>query len=224
MSDELHDEHADLTADEVQEETVPDYSRVGFKDLRKLCTGRGLPAGGTQVDLIDRLKAYDAERGLTVDTAVPDVADDVDLLADDDAPQSSPDAPAPEVQPVPAAPDQTPPGAGAAASTPAPDGSAPAATGEGHRRRPNLAAKGGPVRVGEAFGGSEVRAYRREFLIGNRDITDDDHARFIADTHAAAQADGYATKGGITVGERVGYATGVDGYRTAIYQVHLKRQ
>jgi hypothetical protein len=68
-----------------------------------------------------------------------------------------------------------------------------------------------------------VRAFRAEFPLGPRELTDVDHMRFIADTHALAHQAGYATKGGITIGERVGYGIDADGGRTIIYQVPVKR-
>jgi hypothetical protein len=212
-----------------EEEVVPDYSRVGFKALRALCKNRGLPADGTVVELIEKLKAYDAQHGKEVDLSaaenLPDDEEEVDLLADDESPG----------------------GGGEAASTPPPPGfnlpeggsvtsAAPAvviisAPGESKRLpsagrdgRPDMTVKNGVVRVGEGHGAAEVRAFRYEIPIGHRDVNDNDHFAYIAEAHAAAQAAGYPTKGGSTVGERVGYATDADNRRTVIYQVPLKRQ
>jgi hypothetical protein len=241
------------------EEIVPDYSRVGFRQLQALCKARGIPADGKAPDLIDKLKARDAQHGLAVDTDVPDAdEDEVDLLADDMPAQPDStstqstahtlDAPAPSHADEPArntAGDTTPEspaGDGPGASLPSPVGTptpgAPAvvtvpadpaaATGlppsTVRNGRPNLAIRDGIVKVGEGHGAAEVRAYRREYVIGQRDISDTDHARFIEETHAAAHAEGLATKGGVTIGERVGYATDANNQRTAIYQVPLKRQ
>ena len=88
----------------------------------------------------------------------------------------------------------------------------------------DLTVKNGLVRVGEGHGAAEVRAFRYEIPIGPRDVSDGDHFAYIAEAHAAAAAAGYPTKGGATVGERVGYAADATGRRTVIYQVPLKRQ
>lgn len=219
---------------DVAEEIVPDYSRLGFRDLRKLVKARGMPADGRQPELIDKLKAWDAEHGQEPDLTVPDDDDEVDLLADDEpahvpvAPVPFPTAPttpapAPTVTetftPAPTPGQQTPTGGGEGASVPPPGGLPRAADDRG---RADLSAREGVVRVGEGYI-ADVRGYRHEFLIDGRDITDDDHFRFIAETHQAAQRAGYQTKGGIGIGQRIGYADR-DGRRTVIYQVPLRRQ
>lgn len=217
------------------EEVVPDYSRVGFRALRVLCKDRGLPADGTVVELIEKLKAYDAQHGREVDLSaaenLPDDEEEVDLLADDDEPGPAPESPV---------------GGGEAASAPPPTGNlpeggsvtsaAPAVVvftspdqpkglpSAGRDGRPDMTVKNGVVRVGEGHGAAEVRAFRYEIPIGHRDVNDADHFAYIAEAHAAAQAAGYPTKGGTTVGERVGYAADAEGRRTVIYQVPLKRQ
>jgi hypothetical protein len=204
-------ERPDL-ADGDGEEVVPDYSRVGFKALRVLCKDRGIPGTGTVVELIERLKAYDAQHGKDVDlSAAENLPDDeeVDLLDDgDDTPES-------------------PVGAEEAASPPAPTGTTPApppATPAPARTKADGTVKEGPVKVGEGYGNTDVRAYRREFPHGAREITDADHFGYIAATHEAAHAEGLTTKGGATVGQRVGEGVDADGRRTVIYQVPLKRQ
>lgn len=215
------------------EEVVPDYSRVGFRELRKLCTARGLPADGTVTQLIDKLKAHDALHGLHVDTTVPEGSDeDVDLLGDDEpaSDRTPPDNPVHEQAALHATP-ETSTGGGEAASAPPPDGPTagdvsqyPAATNRGGR--PNMAATAGIVAVGQGqnaqLGTVEVRAFRAEYVIGDRDITDQDHYSYLERTHAAAAKAGHATKGGVTIGERVGYGVR-GGQRTAIYQVPLRR-
>jgi hypothetical protein len=247
------------------EEVVPDYSRLGFRDLQQLVKARGMTADGRHAELIEKLKAWDAERGREPDLTIPvDDGDEVDLLADDDTPSGSSDTTAhtpepadspdhaqaaPETQPTP----ETPSGGGEAASASPPDGTVtfttppPGNTGtltaaspatvvvtapgepEGLppalvRGRPNTSVRTGVVRVGEGHGAAEVRAYRQEWPLGPRDITDTDHARFIADTHAAAHAAGHETKGGVTIGERLFYAADTHGQRTVIYQVPLRRK
>jgi len=238
---------ADTPNHATDDELVPDYSRLGFRDLRKLCSTRGIPADGTQVQLIEKLKADDARRGLTQDD-VPS-AEEIDLLDDLDEPAEQPTAAgagdaaasgatppaaarpsasddlagpavgrAPEIGNSPGAP---------AITTVAADGetgAVPSAIIGGKTGRPNLTARTGQVRVGEALGAAEVRAFRWEFVIGPHEVTDNDHFRMIAETHAQAAAAGLTTKGGITVGERVGFAADADNRRTAIYQVPLKRQ
>lgn len=226
-------------------EVVEDYSRVGFRKLQALCKARNIPADGTGPQLIEKLKAWDAQRGTSVDTSLPDepdppTDDEPDLLADEDipAPPDSGDNPSHATDPA----LQQPPVGGEAASASPTGGQHPhrspatpaivvqAAEGEpgGLPRAlirhgvPNMAAKSGPVKVGEAHGAAEVRAFRAEFPVYG-EINDVDHFRFIAEAHHLAWAAGLATKGGVTVGERVGFSTDADGRRTAIYQVPLKR-
>lgn len=229
MTDDMPDTPAHTLDGDAPEEVVPDYSRVGFRELRKLCTARGLPADGTVTQLIDKLQAHDALHGLHVDTTVPEGADDVDLLGDDE-PARPADNPVHE-QAAPHTTPETSTGGGEAASAPPPDGPAagdapqyPAATSRGGR--PNMAATAGVVAVGQGqnaqLGTVEVRAFRSEYVIGDRDITDQDHYSYLERTHAAAAQAGHATKGGVTIGERVGYGVR-DGQRTAIYQVPLRR-
>lgn len=219
--------------DAMPDEIVPDYSRLGFRDLRAKCKDRGIPADGTHADLIEKLKAWDAEHGADVDLSLPEPTDDdVDLLADDedddetsagggeDASLTPPPADLPDLAPAPTptmpeAPAVTVVAAGGSDKLP------PAML---RHNVPNLAARTGVVKVGEGHGAAEVRGFRYEVLVGDREITDVDHFRWIAEARAAARAAGYETKGGETNGERVGYGTDADGRRTAIYQVPLKRQ
>lgn len=218
------------------EEVVPDYSRVGFRGLRALCKDRGIPADGTVVELIEKLKAWDAQHGKDVDLTA---AEEVDLLADD---EDTPERPAGAGEAASASasvgdlPDLTkgaityPDGGTVTSAAPAvviytdPDqpSGLPAAT--NRSGKPDLTVKTGLVRVGQGHGAAEVRAYRLELPHGPREVTDNDHFAYIAETHAAAAAAGHATKGGVTVGERVGYSTDADGRRTVVYQVPLKRQ
>jgi hypothetical protein len=196
------------------------------------------------VQLVEKLREWDAAHGKDPDPTVPDDDDEVDLLADD---EPTPEQPADgggdaSPAPPPAGPvldtttDNTlyaaPSGTRSGVVTPeapavvivAADPDAPAIPPAMLRHgAPNLGARDGVVKVGDGHGAVEVRAFRREYVIGNRDITDVDHFRFIAETHAAAAAEGLTTKGGQTVGERVGYGHDADGRRTAIYQVPLKR-
>jgi len=222
---------ADPADADTTEEIVPDYSRLGFRDLRKLVKSRGMPADGRQPELIDKLKAWDAEYDQAPDLTVPEGDDEFDLLADDE-PGHAPVAPAPPPatpNPAPTATEpptpapglgaQAPTGGGEGASAPPPGGLPRAADDRG---RADLSAREGVVRVGEGYI-ADVRGFRHEFLIDGRDITDDDHFRFIAETHQAAQRAGYQTKGGIGIGQRIGYADR-DGRRTVIYQVPLRRQ
>lgn len=236
MSEPTAPEGAENVPAASEEEVVPDYSRVGFRDLQRLCKVRGLPGDGKAPDLIERLKAHDIRHGKAIDLTIPE-DEEVDLLADDE-----PDAATPE-QPV---------GGGEAASAPSPTGVLPsanlphggsvtsaapavvvvsspdepkglprAATANG---RVDLTTRDGQVKVGEGHGAVEVRAFRREFPHGPREIDDSSHFTYIAETHAAAWAEGLATKGGVTIGQRVGEGVDADGRRTVIYQVPLKRQ
>lgn len=219
--------------DTLPDEIVPDYSRLGFRELRAKCKGREIPADGTHADLIRKLRAWDAEHGADVDLTVPD---EFDLLDDEDGEDDRP-------QDTPRQNTQASAGGGGDASLTPPPADLPPDRGpempavtvvaeEGSHKLPvamlrpnvvNLAARSGVVKVGEGHGAAEVRAFRHEVVVGERDITDVDHFRWIAEAHAAAQAAGHVTKGGVTIGERVGYGADADGRRTAIYQVPLKR-
>lgn len=203
------------------EEVVPDYSRVGFRDLQKLCKARGLPGDGGSAALVDRLKAYDLQHGKDVDLSALDDSDpDFDPLADD--------------EPAPAAQEQ-PAGSGEAASVPPPAGlaapaapPAPAAVASEvaprlRRGQPDLSTRTGVHVVGQGSQGPS-RVFRAEFPIGDHELSDTDHFRYIADTHVQAQTAGHTTRGGSTIGERVSYAADEHGRRTVIYQVTLKRE
>jgi hypothetical protein len=229
-------------------EIVPDYTRLGFRDLQRLCKARKLPGDGKTPELIERLRAYDAQNGLEVNVDLPEV----DLLAEDED-----DTPAQEQPPADVAAASAPSAGGAGPTTNLPPAvpasgtttaapaqvdnfrlmGAPAVTVTGapdepsglprattQTGKPDLSVHDGLVKVGEGHGAAEVRAFRREYTHGPREVTDSDHFGYIADTHAAAQAAGLATKGGITVGERVGFGADADGRRTVIYQVPIKRQ
>ncbi len=221
------------------EEIVPDYSRVGFRDLQKLCKVRGLPGDCKGPELIERLKAYDAQHGRKVDLTLPE-GEEVDLLADDD---DTPERPAGTGE---AAPEPVPVGStlvyvdgpgfvtgdGGTVTSAAPavivyadadqPTGLPLATTRGGKA--DLSVRNGAVKVGQGHGAAEVRAYRMEYPHGPREVTDNDHFTYIAETHAAAQAAGHETKGGVTIGERVGFGADADGRRTVVYQVPLKRQ
>jgi hypothetical protein len=227
------------------ENVAADYTRVGRRDLQQICKVRGIPADGSNVDLIAKLQAWDARHGADPDVTVPD--DDVDLLGDDDEtpaggaaasnPPAGPAAPEGAVRAgQPGTPDvgasaargesaaaptvtTTLPGAPAVTVTAAPAGAEAAHV---KRGRPDLSVTDGVASQGEGTLGPK-NAYRAAYTIGDRDVTDDDHFRYIADTHARAAAAGMQTKGGATIGERVGYGTDGNGQRTAIYQVPLRR-
>lgn len=250
MSDITPLEGADQLADE---EVVPDYSRVGFRALQALCKDRGIPGDGNSIALIEKLKLWDAQHGKDVDLSAAEnlpPEEEVDLLdLDDDAPESpvgggeAASASSPTGAPT-AGEDVIGVGTTATAGiiTGLPEGASitsaapaivvradpeqakglPAATTQ--TGKPDLTVKGGQVRVGQGHGAAEVRAFRAEYTHGPREITDNDHFTYIAETHAAAQAQGLTTKGGVTVGERVGFGVDSDGRRTVIYQVPLKRQ
>jgi hypothetical protein len=218
--------------DTLPDEIPPDYTRLGFRELQRLVKSRELPADGNAVQLVEKLRAWDAEHGKEPDLTVPDADEDddgFDLLADDD------DEPAPEQPPggeggasLPSPPDGpvlgTVTSAAPAVVVVAADPDAPATPPAMLRHgTPNMAARDGVVKVGETHTAAEVRAYRREYVIGDRELTDVDHFRYIAETHAAAAAEGLTTKGGTTIGERVGFGRDADGRRTAIYQVPLRR-
>ena len=239
------------------EEVVPDYSRVGFKDLQRLCKARGIPGDGNTSTLIGKLQAWDDTHGTGVDLSPLDDAepdeDEIDLLGDDDP---APEAPADGGEAASAPPSAGPavpvvhagqpgtPEVGVTAAGGHPTGvnipelatampGAPAVTvvdgttdgpprAAGRRGVPNLSATTGVVSTGDTPRGP-ARAYRAEFMIGDHTITDEDHFRFIAETHVKAAAEGKATKGGATIGERIGFGMR-NGMRTAIYQVPLRRE
>lgn len=234
--------------DEAPEEVVPDYSRVGFRALQALCKDRGIPGDGNSVALIEKLKLWDAQHGKDVDLSGVD-EDPLGLDDDEPTPESpvgggeAASASSPTGAPT-AGEDvigvgtaspaglftNLPPGASVTSAAPAvivmadpnePKGLPRATTQTG---KADLTVRDGLVKVGEGHGAAEVRAYRREYPHGHRELTDSDHFMYIAETHAAAHAEGLQTKGGATVGERVGYGADADGRRTVIYQVPLKRQ
>lgn len=224
------------------EEVVPDYSRIGFKELRRLCTKREIPADGTVTQLIEKLKAADAAKGLKVDDVPDSMPDDdeFDLLGDDaqEQPTAAGEAASDPAAARPSAADDlagpavgVAPEVGTTPEMPAvrvvaadgETGAVPPATHPGKAHRPNLAARTGRVKVGEASGAAAAYGFRWEFVIGQHEISDNDHFGFIASTHAQAAAAGYVTKGGQTIGERVGFTTDADGRAVVIYQVPLKR-
>ncbi len=217
VEDEIYDDEYD--AHGAEDEVVPDYSRVGFKALRVLCKDRGIPGDGNSIALIERLKAWDAQHGKSVDLSAvenldPDESDDDPLGLDD--PDDSPN----NLDPILPAPVMTEPGCthpkcildhphvGPAILAPAPE--SPAGGGEAASAPPPT--------------GAPAREYRHEITIGPRDVSDADHFAYIAEAHAAAHAAGYETLGGATVGHRVGYGVDSDGHRTVIYQVSLRRR
>lgn len=219
------------------EEVVPDYTRVGFRQLQALCKDRGLPGDGNSITLVERLKTWDAQHGKDVDLSAaenlgPAEQEDDPLGLDDEDEDESPAGGGEAASaPPPAGITYTTPPTGVTTSAApavvvvsAPDAPKGLPRASGHGGRADLTVRNGVVKVGEGHGAAEVRAYRHEVPIGNRDITDNDHFAYLAEAHAAAQRAGHVTKGGATTGERVGYATDADGRRTAIYQVSLKRQ
>jgi len=213
------------------DEIVPDYSRVGFKDLRKLCAARGIPGDGNAAALIEKLRQHDAQHGKDVDLSALDDSDpDLDLLGDDLAPERPVGAGEAASASAPTGITGLPEGAVVTAAAPAitviPDPDSPhnVPVAADKRGRANLTARQGLVKVGEGHGAAAAYAYRMEFPHGYREVTDGDHFAYIADTHATAQAAGHQTKGGVTVGERIGFGVDADGRRTVIYQVALKRQ
>jgi hypothetical protein len=81
----------------------------------------------------------------------------------------------------------------------------------------------GAYTVGEGARGM-VRVYRKEFPIGDRPLDDDHHFHLIAQTHEAALNAGHQSKGGPTIGKRLGYSRSASGERTVVYEVPLRRQ
>lgn len=227
--------------------TPPDYSRLSLRELQKLCKSptRNLPAGGKTIDLINRLKEWDHQNGRDVDLSALDEPDEpeeeVDLL-DLDGPvetaSAEPERPAGagEVASAstpaghhagagPTVPGDTPPAPPVPNSTvTAPSPAAPAMQMAAapppklRRGQVDLTVRNGPVT--DANGA--VKTFRIEFACPPGELSDTQHRLFIAEAHGAAQAAGYATKGGVTIGTRVGYATDADGRRVVVYEVMLK--
>jgi hypothetical protein len=253
MSEPVNPEAAEGTQ-VPEEEVVPDYSRVGFRALQALCKDRGLPGDGNSITLIERLKAWDAQHGKDVDlSAAENLADepeddplglddpDESPVGDEEAASASSPTGAPTAgedvigvgtqQPSGVLPTINLPDGGTVTSAApavvvysAPDEPKGLPRASGNGGRADLTVKNGLVKVGEGHGAAEVRAYRHEILIGPRDVSDADHFTYIAEAHAAAQRAGHVTRGGGTVGERVGYSHDANGTRTVIYQVAVKRQ
>lgn len=209
-----------VNPDALPEEVPPAYSRLGFRDLQRLCKARGIPGDGRAPALIEKLEAWDLQHGRSVDITLPDEEEE-DLLGDDMPAPATTSAtlattPAtPAVEPAP----QTPAGGGEVASASPPAG--PALSGRAVRRgeadQPN-------VRTGPVERDGKVKAYRVEFPMGVGDVSDQQHATFIADAHNVAASAGYPTKGGSTIGARIGFGTDADGRRTVIYEVPVRRQ
>lgn len=186
-----------------------DYTTRNRPELLALCKERGLSGAGTTDDLIARLEAQDAE------TAGQGVDDDP-LGEDPDADQTPPE--------VESQPKDT--GAGTARITsaeasPAPPETPPDATpaaelsGDGKAAKP--ADRGPDPKVTE---GPTGNVYRFQFY-ADRQVDDELHRHFIAETHHNARAAGHETKGYPTAGHRVRYSADAAGKPTVVYEVYL---
>jgi hypothetical protein len=219
------------------EEFVFDYSRVGRRQLVAMAVHRGLLGSGTNPQLIERLRDWDH--------AHPD-ATDAERFPPEPGQESSQE---PARQPErPAA--ETPAAGGADADqdeqddeqddeTPTtsepPAAGAPAAPAAGPTMFGGILRGGltdpGPMPTTATAGVVEAgrtptavaRMFRAEFPLGDRSIDDAHHLRLIEETHRLANEAGYQTRGGLTVGHRVGFSSNERG-RTVIYEVHLKRE
>lgn len=222
---------AEVDADGVApaQETVPDYTRVGFRDLQRLCKARGLSGEGKAADLVERLRAQDEAKGQSVDLSaldsLPDDDDEIDLLADDEPEPAGPPADGAAASEPSAGPvEATQQPATATSAAPAMDIRAdPDVPPPARGRAPDLTTDG-IVKVGQGFGAAAAYGYQMAYPVGPYEISDLEHFRMIADTHAAAQVAGHTTRGGATVGERIGFGADANGRRTAIYRVAVKRK
>lgn len=181
-----------------------EYGTYTRPELLKLCKDRGLSGAGTNEDLIDRLQAQDVELAAQGGT-------DDDPLADDeagDAPPALQATAAPEATPDPPVPAPVPQPVVVA---PAPGVQSPPVPAAARPTGPDPAVKSGLT--GSVF--------RKEFP-ANRPVDDVQHRHLIAETHAAANAAGHRTRGGLTVGRRVGPSVDSEGRPTVVYEVHVK--
>jgi hypothetical protein len=187
----------------------PAYSNLPKFELITLCRDRHLPITGSPATLIERLRAWDAKNGNTVATVpTPSGDDPLDDWEPSDVPDDDllpgwepPDAPseAPGTDTLNPTPEAAQP-AGGAASAPA-GGSAPTSS---------LNLPGG--------------TFQATFPLGGRAIDDDHHAFLISETHRLAAEAGHQTRGGTTVGHRLGYGVDEHGAQTAVYEVYLRRR
>lgn len=183
-----------------------DYTTRTRAELLKLCKERGLSGAGSTEDLIERLEAQDA--------AQQPANDDFDPLADET--DTEDDA---EAEAEPAADDQG--GAPDVEAEPAADAEAEAAPGEPEAASAEQGRPAGPdARVKD---GPTGNVFRREFYVAS-DIDDTHHRHLILETHAAAAAAGYRTKGAPHAGHRVRFDADATGKRTAVYEVYVVRE
>lgn len=70
--------------------------------------------------------------------------------------------------------------------------------------------------------GAVGKMFRREYRL-DRPVDDNYHRFLLGETHAAAHAAGYATKGAPLAGHRVRYDQDADGRLTVVYEVYVRR-
>jgi hypothetical protein len=189
----------------MQDERTPmdDYTTRTRPELLALCKARGLSGAGTTDDLIERLRAQDAE-------ASP-ADQDEDPLAED-ATEDVPD-PVSESGPPPA-PAATPP---AETAPPAAQLRVTDRRSDNETKAGDVHASGPDVRVKEGVTGN---VFRFEFY-ADRAVDDELHRHFIAECHHNARAAGYATKGYPNAGHRVRVDQDAAGKPTVVYEVYL---
>lgn len=214
---------------EVAEDVQPDpilaqFSGMGRPELAKECARRGIPAnepGSTAAVLLGRLVEYERAQA---DPNLVTADDDDDLLGlGDDADDGI----------VMASGDPEPPVPGMAASVPV---AGPSGQGVVERPRPRRATyieegvSGIPVEVrnGASIAPEPttgvIGRYRKAFVVGDLNPSDEQHFAMIRMTHEAAAAEGHRPRGGAWVGTRVGYGVNGQGVRTAIYEISIRRK
>lgn len=167
----------------------------GRLDLIAAAKERKLSGAGSNPEILARIRAYDQQRARHAAEMATRAAADDDPLGLDDEPD--PGVTPPETPP--AAPGASPQdAAGGPGVEPADDGEPAGRTG--------------------LFGST----YRVEYPLGNREIDDPYHYHLIGETQAAAQAAGHHPKGGIGIGQRLGYGADANGRRTVVYEVPVR--
>ncbi len=188
------DPEAEAPIEETREQQL---SHLSLRELQQICKSPeyNLPANGKTTELIARIIRFEEEG-----------------IIDGDGPLPLKAAPPPPVAAAPAAPA---PAAPAAQASPTPAPAPPAAT-------PPAPPSGRQPKQKIGFF-EAINTYRAEFPLGPRaQIDDPTHFQFIQDTHEAARAAGYTTKGYPAGGERKGFSvirTDSGPMRSVIYEV-----
>lgn len=210
---------------EIAEDVKPDPILAMFTGMDRpalvaACNERNIPAAGpgtTAAVLLRRLIDFEQVKASGADPSVVSEDDDDPLGLDDADGGVLTDGSDPE-----------PPAAGVAASAsaagPGTEGVVGRpATGATTHVRPQAAVVQ-PVDDAPAPVTGTIARFRKAFVVGDMDPSDEQHFGMIAKTHDAAAAAGHRPRGGRWAGERIGYGSDKNGVRTAIYEVSIRRK